>query len=490
MIKRICIDLDGTLVKTDMLYESFIYVMKKKPLTFLKALFLLIKYGKARFKSHLAKYFEFQPSILPFNKQVEEFIDKQRSRFPDAEFYLVSASASSIVDTIATYTASFSGCYGSSDTLNLSAERKAEFLNQLFGYGGYVYVGNSFHDIPVWRCSSEAVCVDTPKAVIKRLDSLGVKYCEIRTRNKLIKTVAGAIRLRQWPKNLLLFVPLITADLFTDIHSVISLMIAFLSFSLLSSFVYVLNDLLDLENDRSHPSKKNRPFASGALSIKAGLLLLPLLFISSLALSLILGGVFASCLIVYLIITTVYSFKLKQFPMLDCMVLSFLYTFRMITGIMVLNVPMSLWLITFSGFFFLSLALVKRMAEIRKKQEDKVISVSDSAPGAPASVPEKVMGRGYSVADYPILSQISVAAGFISTLVFALYVNSSKVQMFPHPMIVCCCGPVLVFWFSYIFLKTHRGEMSDDPVMFAIKDRTSLVSGILFVGLFISGVIS
>ncbi len=489
-MRKFCVDLDGTFVKTDMLYESFIFVLKKNPLIALKSLFLLLKSGKAKFKHFLAGYYDFDPSLLPYNQKVAEYIDQQRLQFPESQFYLISASSSAIVEKISSYAGKFSGWHGSSDELNLSAERKADFLNAQFGREGYVYIGNSSHDIPVWKCSSEAVCADTPKAVTRRLARMGIKYSEICSSHNLFKSVIDGVRVRQWPKNLLLFVPLITANLFADLYSVLSLTIAFFSFSLLSSFVYVLNDLLDLENDRSHPSKRNRPFASGALSIRAGFILLPLLFISSLALSLILGDVFASCLLVYLIITTVYSFKLKQFPMLDCMVLSFLYTFRMITGIMVLNVPMSLWLITFSGFFFLSLALVKRMAEIRKKLDEKQPQGHSTMTDSSGSSPAKVKGRGYSVADYPILSQISVATGFISTLVFALYVNSSKVQMFPHPMIVCCCGPVLVFWFSHIFLKTHRGEMSDDPVMFAIKDRTSLVSGILFVGLFICGVIS
>lgn len=468
----LCVDLDGTLLKTDMLLESYLFSFKKNPFVFFLCLYWFLSGGKALLKYKLASRFVFDPSLLPYNSSLIDFLKSRRS--DGWNIYLVSASNERIVRLISDYLGFFSGCFGSSDIFNLSSTKKASFLSQKFGEKNFVYCGNSHDDIPVWAVSDSAVCVNTPSGVKKKLKKKGITFREISDSGNFIFSVAKAVRVHQWAKNSLLFVPLVTAKLFFDYHAWESLIIAFLSFSFMSSFVYILNDLLDLESDRSHQIKRKRPFASGDLSIAFGMILMPLLFLVSVTLSVFVSDTFVSCLFIYLIVTSLYSFKFKQLIIADCLVLSFLYTFRMLSGIAVLRVPTSLWLITFSGFFFLALAVVKRMAEL-KNQEIKGVM--------------KTKGRGYVTSDYPMLSQIAVSCGMMSTLVFALYVNSSKAVLFPHPAFIYFCGPVLVFWFCYVFLQTHRGKMDEDPVMFAVKDKISLLSGFVFIALFLRGVI-
>ncbi len=468
----LCVDLDGTLIKTDMLLESFIFSFKKNPFVIFFCLFWLLSGGKAKLKHKLALKYVFDPSLLPYNDKFLDFLKKRKN--DGCELSLVSASSEIIVKKIADYLGLFSDSFGSDSVNNLSSLKKADFLLKKYGDKNFVYCGNSPDDIPVWKVSGSAVCVNTPSGVKRKLRNFGIRFEEVSTTENLLFAVIRALRIHQWAKNVLLFVPLVTARLFFDFHAWEQLVIAFLSFSFMSSFVYILNDLLDLESDRSHSVKCRRPFASGSLSIAFGMFLMPLLFLVSVSLAIFVSDTFVSCLLIYLIVTSLYSFKFKQFIVVDCLILSFLYTFRIISGIAVLRVSTSLWLITFSGFFFLALAIVKRMAELKNQELKGTV---------------KTKGRGYVISDYPMLSQIAVSCGLMSTLVFALYVNSSKALLFPHPVFIYFCGPVLVFWFCYIFLQTHRGNMDEDPVMFAVKDKISLLSGLVFISLFLRGVI-
>lgn len=470
----LCVDLDGTLVKTDMLYESFLYLLKRNPLVLFFSLYWLMIGGKQLLKYKLAENYTLSPELLPYNNSVLDYCKRRRAE--GTKLYLVSASNEVIVNRISEYLGIFDGCRGSDISVNLSGKNKSAYLNGLFGAGNYDYVGDSISDVPVWKTAANVVVVGRADRVKRVLEQENIRYYSIDVaRINVFKTCLKAIRVHQWAKNLLLFVPLVTARLFWDLHAICLLFLAFISFSFVSSFVYVLNDILDLDSDRSHFIKRKRPFASGDISIKTGFILMPFFLISGLFIALCISDLFVYCILIYLVVTTLYSFKLKQLIIIDCLTLSFLYTFRMLSGIVILSVPVSLWLITFSGFFFLSLAVVKRMAELRNKEKQLQSGVS-------------VQGRGYSVSDLPILSQIGVSCGLMSTLVFALYVNSSKAVLFSHPMFVYFCGPVLVFWFCYVFLLTHRGQMDEDPVMFAVKNKVSLLSGLVFIVLFLLGV--
>ena len=281
------------------------------------------------------------------------------------------------------------------------------------------------------------------------------------------------IRIHQSVKNLLIFTPLLASHHLPALTNIGFACIGFLSFSLLSSTVYIINDLHDLELDRKHEVKRNRPLASGNISTTTALLSIPLLLSLSLFLASFLDFDFVCCLTVYFVATLLYSFVIKKIVIVDCIVLSVLYTLRIISGIIAIHGSFSLWLMTFSLFFFLSLAFIKRYAEIYnlKKTDNNVIP-----------------GRGYHVDDLYFVGNIAIASGFVSIVLFSLYLKDPSVQeMLNNIYLTFCSLPILIYWISYMFLKVFRGEMGEDPVVFAIKDFNSLMSGFLFIIVFFLG---
>lgn len=479
MKKIIVSDLDGSLLKTDMLYESFISDLSHNPLILLFCIYWLIIGGKTLLKSKLAhklvdnpKY-KFEPQILPYNQEVLDYLKAEKDK--GAKIVLATATHQLIAQKIADELKIFDEVLATTDQNNLKGLNKATLLNERYGKNNYLYIGNAREDLEIWKNAKGAICVDLSLGIIKQIEQSNIPIEQKFSTKKLsFKSLFRLLRVHQWVKNLLLFVPLVTASLMNDLGAWLSLIAAFFSFSFMASFVYILNDLLDLDSDRKHLIKRNRPLASGTVSIPIGLFFLPLLFIVSVLLAFTQLDRFVWCLLIYFVVTTLYSFILKRIVIVDCLTLAFLYTFRMLTGIVVLSVPISLWLVSFSGFFFLSLAFVKRIAELKNLEKQGK---------------EKNSKRGYLVKDLPMLSQLGVASGYTSTLIFALYVNSGRISLFNHPTFVYFCGPVLVYWISYVFFKTNRGEMDEDPVIFAFKNKHSLFSGLLFCGLFILGVL-
>jgi 4-hydroxybenzoate polyprenyltransferase len=268
----------------------------------------------------------------------------------------------------------------------------------------------------------------------------------------------------------LLFVPLIAGHQLGNIQFLAILIIAFISFSLCTSSVYIINDLLDLESDRSHPRKKHRPFASARLSIALGVAVVPLLIGASIVLGVIVGNDFLVVLLLYLLLAISYSLVLKRMVLLDCITLAILYTFRIIAGASAVSISASFWLLAFSVFIFLSLAFVKRYAEFGvKRQEGK----------------SAVEGREYLVSDAQLLQTLGVSSGYISALVMVLYVSSEDVKsLYAQPMAIWLAIPILLFWVSWVWLKATRGEMNDDPIVFAAKDKTSLLVAAFTVAVF------
>ena len=281
--------------------------------------------------------------------------------------------------------------------------------------------------------------------------------------------------MHQWLKNLLLFVPLFAAHQFSNHEVWLSLLLAFLSFSLCASTVYIANDLLDLESDRLHPRKRKRPFASGAVPAYVGVLLAPCLLIVSLALATLVGGNFLSWLILYFLLTCAYSFGLKRLMMLDCLTLAMLYTLRIVAGTAAAGLAHSFWLLAFSVFLFLSLAFVKRYAELEIKHLDGK---------------EKVHGRGYYTTDAPLIQTMGVTSGYVSVLVLALYLNSEAIlKLYRTPEYIWGAVPVTLFWISWMWMQAHRGNMHDDPLVFAVKDKASLLAGLTFAAVILMGTI-
>lgn len=460
------VDLDGTLIRTDMLFESFWNVASREGLRALWSLSHL-RNGRAAFKSHLARIADVDVSQLPLNHDVMNYIAGRRRE--GGAVVLCTASDQRMADRIASHLGGFDAVYGSDGTRNLKGEEKAAFLVETYGEVGFDYIGDSDADIAVWSRARRAITTGLTKEKRAKVDALGKETIHLGLRKFGIPDVLRAMRPHQWSKNLLVFLPIIAAHNITSQTAGLSLL-AFVAFSLIASGVYVLNDLLDLSADRAHPRKSRRPVASGALPIGIASVLAPaLLFLGMVVGLLTAAPAFVMILLVYFMLTTGYSLWLKRLLLLDVFTLAGLYTVRIIAGGLATGVPISEWLLTFAGFFFMALAAVKRQAEL-----------VDSASRAET----RITGRAYTVADLPVMTAIAVASGFVSILVLALYVNSDAVRMlYEAPIALFAICPVLLFWITRMIVVAHRGGMDDDPIVFAFRDRTSQVCGLVVIGI-------
>jgi 4-hydroxybenzoate polyprenyltransferase len=281
-------------------------------------------------------------------------------------------------------------------------------------------------------------------------------------------SVLRALRVHQWTKNFLVFVPLLMAHRVLDGHALVRSFYAFIAWSLCASSVYLLNDLLDVEADRVHPRKQHRPFASGALSKSFHLVLFPILLMSGLAIAFaLLPPLFLVALVIYLAMTSAYSLYLKRVLIVDVLLLAGLYALRVLSGGFATDIPVSPWLLAFSMFLFLSLAFVKRYAELR------------NSTGNPLSQTSR---RNYSTLDTELLKSFGSASGYISVLVLVLYINSREVvALYRSPMILWLIGPCLLYWITRVWLLAYRGEVDEDPILFTVKDWPSYLVGILVV---------
>lgn len=453
-------DLDGTLIKTDMLFESVFMLIKKNPIYILVLPFWIVK-GKAYLKSEIDKIVKINPQVLPYNKDVINFLNAKKIN--GDKLVLATASNQNIADKIADYLGIFDEVYGSSNDFNLKSKNKRHFLNEKYGKQNYSYIGDSSADIPVWEDAKYAYLVNNGLSNKHKIDNLKE---EIGAKPKsTLKLVVKEIRVYQWVKNLLLFIPALMAHK-TNLDIYLTLFISFISFSLLASSVYVLNDLLDLDSDRQHPRKKNRPFASGNLSLLYGFILLPILIIVSFGLSIIyLPNEFTLTLLIYYIITNLYSFKLKRLELLDIITLGSLYTIRIISGGFAVDVKISPWLLAFSMFMFISLALLKRYTELLTMLKENKLTAS---------------GRGYHVEDIDIIRSFGTASAYLSILVYALYAYSEQVQvLYSKPIIMWVVAVLLLYWITRLWFLAHRGQMTDDPIVFTGKDYVSWIIGVL-----------
>ena len=286
-----------------------------------------------------------------------------------------------------------------------------------------------------------------------------------------VRVFLRALRVHQWVKNLLVFVPLIMAHLLVDQQSLSAAVRAFFAFSLLASSVYLTNDLFDLEADRNHPHKRHRPLASGQMSVRFALALIPCLIVASGAMALGLPADFWAALASYLVVTLLYSMALKKVIVIDIISLAGLYTLRILAGGMASAVAVSQWLIAFSMFFFLSLACLKRFSELR------ALRLADE---------QSTRRRGYLTSDLEQVSQMGAACACLSVLVFALYLNGREVTvLYQHANTLWLVCPALFYWLSRMWILAHRGEVSEDPILFAVKDRVSYLVGAAVVGIFL-----
>jgi 4-hydroxybenzoate polyprenyltransferase len=357
----------------------------------------------------------------------------------------------------------------------LAGPHKSTALVARYGERGFDYAGNSVADLPVWEHARHAIVVNASSQLQSDADACAEVEMVFEGLNSGVSVWRKVLRVHQWLKNLLLFVPLFAAHRVADSDAWLALLLAFVAFSLCASSVYIANDLLDLESDRQHPRKCKRPFASGAVPVWQGVLLAPVLLGAGLLVALLVGNAFLAWLVAYFVVTCLYSIKLKQLVLVDCLTLAMLYTLRIVAGAAAVGMALSFWLLGFSVFLFLSLAFVKRFAELQVQL---------------LHGKHKAHGRGYLTEDAPLIQILGVAAGFSSVLVLALYLNSEDVlRLYRNPHWVWGNVPVMLFWISWVWLRAHRGEMHDDPLIFAVKDKASLLAGVVFALFLVIGTI-
>lgn len=452
----LAVDLDGTLIKSDLLVEGFFHLASSSPIKGLMALKSLTL-GKAPLKEYIADHISFQPALLPYNEGVLEYIKEARTS--GRKIYLVSASDERYVQSIADHLGLFDGVMGSNNGVNLSSKNKADKLVEVFGVNGFDYIGNSDADLAVWDKARKPLLAGARSAKFKKYLERFPNISEVGVWNSDWRVYTKAMRLHQWLKNTLIFVPIMLAQLFS-LDAFGLALLAFFAFSLCASGVYILNDMFDLQNDRSHSRKKERPLASGRMPLLHGVIFVPVLLIVSISIGTLVSPQFLMILAVYFAITLSYSAALKRVALLDVTVLAILYTVRIFAGGIAVGVTISEWLMAFSIFLFLFLAIIKRYVELGDSVRN------DKGPST---------GRGFTTDDLSLLRSLGSTAGYIAVLVLALYIQDPEIRiLYQSPEILWGACLLLLLWVNRMILAAHRGQMHDDPVVFAATDRVSL----------------
>ena len=465
----LAVDLDGTLVATDTLFESALALIRQKPWAILLFLVWLSR-GRAVLKAEIAKRVTPHAESLPYRRDLVEYLRREHNK--GRTIVLATAAHRAIADSVAAWLGIFDVVLASTDTVNLKGTSKRDALVRLYGSRGFDYIGDSKSDKPVWAASRAGHVAGRmgrlPQSVLAAGTQQGEAFSAARPG---VKAWLREIRVYQWVKNLLVFVPALLNHHF-DVEIFTALVTAFLGFSLLASGTYVVNDIFDLEADRRHPRKCRRPLASGQIPIARGVFMATALLAAGIAVGLT-NAQLAACLSIYLVLTLLYSSYIKGKPIIDVVVLAMLYTLRVYAGGLVSRAYVSPWLFQFSIFLFLSLAFVKRYSELQR---------SSLQPAGEAH------GRGYLIDDLSIVGQAGLGSGLLAGLVLALYVNGQDtLKVYPHPEMLWGVCPLFIYWIIRVWLIAHRGNMHDDPILFAFRDRVSYIVAFLIVVLVLLG---
>lgn len=463
----LCVDLDGSLIHSDLLYESLLELLHRRPWIMLWLPFWLLR-GIAYLKQQVALRVSLDPSRLPYDLRLLERLRELHGQRP---LLLCSGADERLARSVAEYLGLFGETLASNGRLNLTGPRKVRLLNQRFGIRGYDYVGNQRADLAVWREAREAWVVNAGLRLANAARQLCPCALYLPPQHVEWQQWLKALRPHQWLKNLLIFTPLLAAHRFLDGAAWQAALLAFAAFSLCASAMYLVNDLLDLKSDRQHPRKRHRPFAAGSLSLAKGMLAAPALIGASLVLATELPGRFTLFLLLYGCSTLLYSFLLKRMAMLDVVTLAGLYTLRIIAGAAAIGTPLSFWFLAFSMFLFLGLAMAKRYTELLVMHENGHTHA---------------LGRAYVVADLPLIQALGGASSYLAVLVLALYIHSDEgSSMYREQEALWLLCPLLLLWVSRIWMKAHRGLMNDDPLIFAASDPGSwgiflIAGGVVF----------
>jgi 4-hydroxybenzoate polyprenyltransferase/phosphoserine phosphatase len=458
----LCVDLDGTLIRSDLLWESMLRLVRLNPFWALMLPIWLTR-GRAFLKRQIADRVTVDPVTLPYNNEILAFLRDQKAA--GRQLYLVTASDTELAESVQRHVGLFDEVIASNGKTNLRGVAKGTVLVERFGEKGFDYAGNSHVDLAVWSRARHAIVANAGPSLVSRAGRLAKVERVFEPEQRPFFAWMKALRPHQWIKNIILFVPLITAHQVGDALLLLKSGLAFVALSLCASATYLLNDLLDLESDRRHSIKHSRPFASGALAPQHGLAAIPLLLVCGGALAAGLGWGFTACIALYMLVTSAYSWWLKAVPLVDVFCLAGLYTLRLIGGHEATGVAYSFWLLVFSMFIFLSLALIKRFQELDAAQQQNRSAIH---------------GRGYAARDLQLIGTLGPACGCLAVLVMALYVNSQEVvRLYRRPMLLLLICPLLLFWISRVWMLAFRGRMPDDPVVHALKDPASYIVGAL-----------
>ncbi len=458
------VDLDGTIIATDLLYEGMSAIAAGQPLELFKLPYWILQ-GRAQFKNEVASQAGADADYLPYRREVIDFLTEQRKA--GVSLVLATASPLASAQSVAEHLQLFDGVLATDGTLNLKAEQKCVAIQDYcreHGFSEFAYIGDSKADLAIWKHASKCYIVaSAPPSLIKKLQTLNTGAQVVGSRSHIAKSIWSVLRPHQWIKNILLFVPMIVSIPQNWSHVWLELA-AFVAFSLCASSVYVFNDMIDIRADRRHLRKRRRPFASGDLPLEYGPFLGLGTFLSGFAVAVIfLNKIFLLLLMVYFVSTTLYSIWWKRKMLVDVFVLSGLYTIRLFAGGVAVGIPVSEWLLTFSVFLFSSLAFLKRYAELLHHFSSKMT--------------QQERRRGYLVTDLTLVESMGVTAGYLSVLVLALYINSPEIRPAytrSWPMWINC--GMLLYWISRMWMKARRGSLTDDPIVFAVKDRISLIA--------------
>lgn len=465
MQSPLVVDLDGALIANDLLHEAVVTLLFRHPLQFLLALPMLVQ-GKAAFKHRIAMLVAPDVIGLPYRQAVLDLISSARTR--GRRVFLATASHENYGNKVADHLGMFDGRFATSSTLNLASGNKAAELVAAFGDKGFDYVGNSKADVAVWQHARRAYAIGASHGTIRKMQSVAAESEVLPTPSNRFKVWLKALRVHQYAKNALVLLPMLAGHVLNG-STLLQACLAFVSFSAAASAIYLVNDLVDLEDDRLHPTKKNRPLAAGEIGVFQALAAGVLLLAFSGSLAVLLPYKFAVTLLVYLALTTSYSFFLKRKILVDVVLLALLYEIRVVAGGYATGIELSNWLLGFCVFVFTSLALIKRYTELLVRLD--------------AGLPE-ARNRGYRKEDLPIIAALAAATGVNAVTVLGLYIDSPRVSLlYHHPQWLWGVCPLMLFLISRALLVAHRREMDDDPLVWALRDRVCRIGGALFVAI-------
>ena len=454
----LCIDLDGTLVKLDTLHQAICLLVRRNP-TALLSLPRWIRQGRAFTKNEVAKRITLHVEHLPYNTALLDYLRAEKK--VGRRIILVTAANYRTAEAVASHIGLFDDVLASTAKHNLFSEAKRDALVQRFII--FDYAGDSISDLPVWQAARQKILVN-PSHQARKAQQADLL---IEDRRPLHRTLPRMLRLHHWVKNLLVFSPLLLAHRINETSALSQSLLAFVAFSLIASAIYIINDLLDLSADQTHPRKKHRPFAAGNLQLIQGVRLIPMLILGAFLISSFLPLTFSAILLLYLLLTTLYSLWLKRLFVWDVVMLTGLYTLRIIAGGSATHTPVSRWLLAFSIFFFLALALAKRCTELKE------LSISDT-------INTSHRERPYQPNHYPALFQIGITIAAGSGLILIGYLLSDKVlKLYEQPLYLWGILPLLLYWFWRIWNRVKKGILHDDPLVFAVSDLQTYCIGLI-----------